>query len=397
MPGMEVFGAEERKEVMDVLETGALFRYGHEHIRKGMWKAAEFEAEIRKRTGAGFAHAVSSGSTAVTSIMAAAGVGHGDEVIVPPYTFVAPIEAVFLAGALPVFAEIDETLCLSAKGIEAAITPNTKAVLLVHMCGAAADIEGIMKVCEKHQLTLLEDCGQAMGASYGGKSVGLFGVAGAFSFDYFKIATCGEGGVTITDSEEIYKNIDYVADHGHTHIGSNRGMEDHHVMGSNFRIGELNAAVGLAQMRKLPQILAQNRKNKKYIKDRLREIKGLTFRKLPDEAGDSATFLNFFVPTKAQAGKLFEQFSADGVGGIANWYTNMYHFINQWDHIKEMKFPSKLAIHDLGAPQDYANLSLPKSEELISRLVCIGISCTWQEDQLAEYTDKIMASIRKVL
>jgi 8-amino-3,8-dideoxy-alpha-D-manno-octulosonate transaminase len=397
MPGMEVFGAEERKEVMDVLETGALFRYGHEHIRKGMWKAAEFEAEVRKKTGAGFAHAVSSGSTAVTSIMAAAGVGHGDEVIVPPYTFVAPIEAVFLAGALPVFAEIDETLCLSAKGIEAAITPNTKAVLLVHMCGAAADIEGIMKVCEKHQLTLLEDCGQAMGASYGGKSVGLFGVAGAFSFDYFKIATCGEGGVTITDSEEIYKNIDYVADHGHTHIGSNRGMEDHHVMGSNFRIGELNAAVGLAQMRKLPQILAQNRKNKKYIKDRLREIKGLTFRKLPDEAGDSATFLNFFVPTKAQAGKLFEQFSADGVGGIANWYTNMYHFINQWDHIKEMKFPSKLAIHDLGAPQDYANLSLPKSEEVISRLVCIGISCTWQEDQLAEYTDKIMASIRKVL
>jgi 8-amino-3,8-dideoxy-alpha-D-manno-octulosonate transaminase len=397
MPGMEVFGAEERKEVMDVLETGALFRYGHEHIRKGMWKAAEFEAEVRKKTGAGFAHAVSSGSTAVTSIMAAAGVGHGDEVIVPPYTFVAPVEAVFLAGALPVFAEIDETLCLSAKGIEAAITPNTKAVLLVHMCGAAADIEGIMKVCEKHQLTLLEDCGQAMGASYGGKSVGLFGVAGAFSFDYFKIATCGEGGVTITDSEEIYKNIDYVADHGHTHIGSNRGMEDHHVMGSNFRIGELNAAVGLAQMRKLPQILAQNRKNKKYIKDRLREIKGLTFRKLPDEAGDSATFLNFFVPTKAQAGKLFEQFSADGVGGIANWYTNMYHFINQWDHIKEMKFPSKLAIHDLGAPQDYANLSLPKSEEVISRLVCIGISCTWQEDQLAEYTDKIMASIRKVL
>jgi 8-amino-3,8-dideoxy-alpha-D-manno-octulosonate transaminase len=397
MPGMEVFGAEERKEVMDVLETGALFRYGHEHIRKGMWKAAEFEAEVRKKTGAGFAHAVSSGSTAVTSIMAAAGVGHGDEVIVPPYTFVAPIEAVFLAGALPVFAEIDETLCLSAKGIEAAITPNTKAVLLVHMCGAAADIEGIMKVCEKHQLTLLEDCGQAMGASYGGKSVGLFGVAGAFSFDYFKIATCGEGGVTITDSEEIYKNIDYVADHGHTHIGSNRGMEDHHVMGSNFRIGELNAAVGLAQMRKLPQILAQNRKNKKYIKDRLGEIEGLAFRKLPDEAGDSATFLNFFVPTKAQAGKLFEQFSADGVGGIANWYTNMYHFINQWDHIKEMKFPSKLAIHDLGAPQDYANLSLPKSEEVISRLVCIGISCTWQEDQLAEYTDKIMASMRKVL
>ncbi|MCG8309803.1 MAG: DegT/DnrJ/EryC1/StrS family aminotransferase [Cytophagales bacterium] len=394
---MEVFGAEERKEVMDVLETGALFRYGHEHIRKGMWKAAEFEAEVRRQTGANYAHAVSSGSTAVTSIMAAAGVGHGDEVVVPPYTFVAPIEAVFLAGALPVFAEIDESLCLSPEGIEKAVTPTTKAVLLIHMCGASADLDGIVAVCKKHNLILLEDCGQAMGATHKGKSVGLHGVAGAFSFDYFKITTCGEGGVTITNDEEIYKNIDYVADHGHTHLGNNRGMEDHFVMGSNFRMGEMNAGIGLAQMRKLPRILEQNRKNKKYLKDRLKEIDGLTFRKMADEAGDSATFLNFFVPTGEVAVKLFEQFAKDGVGGIANWYTNMYHFINQWDHIKEIKFPSKLAIHDLGAPQDYKNLSLPKSEDVISRLICIGISCTWKEEELAAYTDKVIASIRKVL
>ncbi|MCK5703733.1 MAG: aminotransferase class I/II-fold pyridoxal phosphate-dependent enzyme, partial [Cyclobacteriaceae bacterium] len=231
---MEVYGAEERKEVMDVLETGALFRYGHEHIRKGMWKVAEFEAEVCKHTGAKYAHAVSSGTAAVTSIMAAAGIGHGDEVIVPPYTFVAPIEAVFLAGALPVFAEIDDTICLSPEGIEAAVTPNTKAVLLIHMCGAAADLDGILAVCKKHNLVLLEDCGQAMGASYKGKSVGLHGAAGAFSFDYFKITTCGEGGMTITNDQAIYKNIDQVADHGHTHEGDNRGMEDHHIMGANF-------------------------------------------------------------------------------------------------------------------------------------------------------------------
>ncbi len=397
MPGMEVFGAEERKEVMDVLETGALFRYGHEHLRKGMWKTAEFEAEVRKQTGAKYAHAVSSGTAAVTSILAAAGIGHGDEVIVPPYTFVAPIEAVFLAGALPIFAEIDESLCLSPEGIEAVVTPKTKAVLLIHMCGAAADIDGILEVCKKHNLVFLEDCGQAMGASYRGKSVGLHGAAGAFSFDYFKITTCGEGGVTITNSEDVYKNIDYVADHGHTHIGSNRGMEDHHVMGANFRMGEMNAAIGLAQMRKLPWILEQNRKNKRYIKEHLKEIEGITFRKLGDEAGDSATFLNFFVPSKDHAEKLFKQFAADGVGGVANWYTNMYHFINQWDHIKGMKFPARLAIHDLGAPQDYKNLKLPKSEDVISRLISISISCTWKEEDLAAYTDKLVSAIKKVL
>ena len=129
----------------------------------------------------------------------------------------------------------------------------------------------------------------------------------------------------------------------------------------------------------------------------MKQIDGLTFRKLDDEAGDSATFLNFFVPSNAIAEKLFAQFAKDGVGGVANWYTNMYHFINQWDHIKEVKFPSKLAIHDLGSTQDYKNLSLPKSEDVISRLVCIGIQCTWKEDEIVNLTDKIVSSIKKVL
>jgi 8-amino-3,8-dideoxy-alpha-D-manno-octulosonate transaminase len=394
---MEVFGAEERKEVMEVLETGALFRYGHEDIRKGRWKAKEFEAEVCKFTGARYAQAVSSGSTAVAAMMASAGIGYGDEVIVPPFTFVAPIEGVFLGGALPVFAEIDDTICLSAAGIEAAVTPRTRAVLLIHMCGAAADIDGILKVCKKHDLALIEDCGQAMGAFYKGRSVGLHGVAGAFSFDYFKITTCGEGGVTITNDEKTYQCMDQIADHGHTHIGDNRGMEDHHYMGFNYRMGEMNAAVGLAQMRKLPWILEQNKKNKTYLKERLSEIDGLSFRNLTDAAGDSATFLNFFFPDKATTDKAFEQFRQDQVGGVAYWYTNMYHFINQWEHIKQMKYPSKLAIHALGAPQDYASLELPVSQDVIQRMGSIGIQCTWEQDQLETFADKLVQSIKKIM
>jgi 8-amino-3,8-dideoxy-alpha-D-manno-octulosonate transaminase len=397
MPGMEVFGPEERKEVMDVLETGALFRYGHEHLRKGMWKTREFEAEVRKFTGAGFAHAVSSGSTAVATMMAAAGIGHGDEVIVPPFTFVAPIEGVFLAGALPVFAEIDETLCLSAAGIEAALSAKTKAVLVVHMCGAAADLDGILKVCAKHNLLLIEDCGQALGAFYKGKSVGLYGKAGAFSFDYFKIATCGEGGVTITDDEAVYRSMDQVSDHGHTHQGDNRGMEDHHIMGFNFRMGELNAAVGLAQMRKLPWIIGQNKKHKEYLKSVLDGVAGLTFRCIPDEDGDSATFLNFFLPEKRHAERVFEQFRANGIGGAAYWYTNMYHFINQWDHIKQMKYPASLAVHHFAAPQNYADLQLPKSDEVLGRMVSVGIQCTWKQDQLEKYASGIRKSVEEAL
>src|SRR5262245_21252754 len=138
MPGSELFGAEERKEIEDVLGTGILFRYNHEQQRKDIWKSREFEAEVKKITGAAYAHAVSSGSTAVITALAAAGVGAGDEVIVPPFTYVATIEAVLFIGAIPVFAEIDDTLCLSADGIEKALTPKTKAVCLVHMCGGMA-------------------------------------------------------------------------------------------------------------------------------------------------------------------------------------------------------------------------------------------------------------------
>lgn len=397
MPGMEVFGAEERKEVLDVLETGALFRYGHEDLRKGMWKTKEFEDEVRKFTGASYAHAVSSGSTAVACMMAATGIGHGHEVVVPPFTFVAPVEGVLLGGALPLFGEIDETLCLSPEGIEKAITPNTKAVLLVHMCGAAADLEGILRVCEKNDLALLEDCGQAMGAFYRGKSVGLYGKAGAFSFDYFKIATCGEGGITITDDQDIFNKIDQVSDHGHTHVGNNRGMEDHHVMGFNFRINELSAAIGLAQMRKLPGIIQANKKNKKYLKGRLKEIRNLTFRELPDEEGDSATFLNFFFPTRKITENAFNQFAKDQVGGVSYWYTNMYHYINQWDHIKKTSYPAPLSIHELGAPQDYHQIELPRSEDLMSRMGSIGIRCTWSELELEQLADKLIKSIKKVL
>ena len=397
MPGMELFGEEERKEVNDVLETGALFRYGHENIRNGMWKTKEFEEEVCKYTGSKYAHAVSSGSTAVSAILAGAGIGYGDEIIVPPFTFVAPIEAAFLSGGLPIFAEIDETLCLSAEGIEKALTPNTKAVLLVHMCGAAADIDGILDLCNKNNLTLIEDCGQAMGAFYKGKSVGLFGKAGSFSFDYFKITTCGEGGVTITDSEDVYNSMAQLSDHGHTHIGHNRGMESHHIMGFNYRMSELNAAVGLAQMRKLSLIRSNNKKNKAYLKTRLKSIPELTFRNLTDEEGDSATFLNFFLPDAETTKRLVHQFAQDGIGGAAYWYTNMYHFINQWDHIKEMKFPAGLAIHEIGAPQDYKNLDLPKSQDVMSRLISLGIQSKWNEDQLKELGDKMIASIKKVL
>ncbi len=397
MPGTELFGEEERKEVMDVLNTGVLFRYGHDDQRKGMWKTRELEAEVKQFTGAKYAHAVSSGTAAVSCVMAAAGLGYGDEVIVPPFTFIASIEGVLFGGGLPVFAEIDENLCLSAEGIRKAITPKTKAVLVVHMCGAAADMDAIQAVCKEHNLILIEDAGQALGTTYKGKHVGLFGIAGGISFDFFKLTTAGEGGLFITNSEEAYKIADCFSDHGHNHEGTNRGMENHPILGLNFRLGELNAAVGLAQMRKAEYIRSQNKKNKAYLKQRLSEIPQLSFRPMPDASGDSATFLNFFLPDTATAQKVVKQFAEDGIAGANYWFLNNYHFINQWGHLKDLKTAGPLAINKLGAPQDYHNLQLPKSQEVIGRLISFGVRCTWTDEQLKELADNMIASIKKVL
>ncbi|MCA0426400.1 MAG: DegT/DnrJ/EryC1/StrS family aminotransferase [Bacteroidetes bacterium] len=395
MAGTEYFGAEERKEINDVLETGILFRYNHDAQRNNIWKAREFEAEVAKLVGAKYAHAVSSGSTAVSCALAAAGIGAGDEVIVPPFTYIASVEAVIFAGALPVFAEIDETLCLSAEGIRKAITPKTKAVLLVHMCGQMANMDEIMAVIKEHNLVLVEDAGQAMAASYKGVSTGLWGKTGCYSFDFFKIATAGEGGVMVTNDETAYKLADNFADHGHDHIGNNRGMENHPVLGFNFRISELHAAVGLAQTRRVPAIREANNKHKKFMMEELGKIPGVSFATIPDPSGDSATFLNILMPDTQSAQAVVAALNKNGVGGFNYWFTNMYHFINQWDHIKEGRVAAKTNVQLLGAPQDYANLNIPKTQETIGRLISFGIRASWTDAELAELTSKIATSIKE--
>ncbi len=396
MPGTELFGAEERKEINDVMETGVLFRYGHDAQRNNHWKAKDFETEVKKITGAKFAHAMSSGSTAIAAALASSGIGTGDEVIVPPFTFIASIEAVLFIGAIPVFAEIDETLCLSASGIEKAITPKTKGVCLVHMCGGNAEMDSIMAVINKHNLILVEDAGQAFASSYKEKFTGLFGKAGSYSFDFFKIATAGEGGVLVTNDETTYKKADVYSDHGHNHEGTNRGMENHPYLGFNYRISELHAAIGLAQTRKVPGIKESNHKNKKFLQNLLSKNSNITFAKLGDESGDSATFLNIFLTDTETAKRVVAEMNANGVGGFNYWFTNMYHFINQWDHLKNMQTVSKLPVQLTGSSQDYNKLSLPKSQEVVGRLISFGVRCTWTDHEMTELASKIIACVEKV-
>lgn len=391
MPGMEFFGEEERREVMDVLETGVMFRYNHDAERQGNWKSLEFERAVADFVGAKYAHSVSSGSTAVACALAACGVGYNDEVIVPPFTYIATIEAVLWAGAIPVFAEIDETLNLSPEGIKAVITPKTKAVLLVQMCGAMAKMDEIVQVCEESNVMLIEDSAQALGASYHGKKAGLWGKVGCYSFDYFKIATCGEGGVVVTNDEQLYRNADMFSDHGHDHIGGNRGAEKHPVLGINFRIGEFNAAVGLAQMRKIERFIEIQRKNKAAMVEALGRFPFVQFREMTDEAGDSATFLSFFLPDEAATRLAIDEMKAQGLDAFQYWYDNNYHYIKNWEHLTSLKTLNPMPIAHQPRPQDWSNIRsyVPKSDNLISRLISLQVKIGWTDEQLRDRCEKL--------
>ena len=218
MPGFELFGKAEKKEVQDVLDSGILMRYGFDSMRQGHWKAKELEKEIESKFNVQYAQLVSSGTSAVSLALASAGIGAGDEVIMPCFTFVASFEAIIMLGAIPVIVDIDDTLTLDILSVQNAITPKTKAIMPVHMCGSMADLDPLIKICSAHNLILIEDACQAIGGSYNGKALGTLGDLGCFSFDFVKTVTCGEGGVVITNNNDLYTNADLFSDHGHNHL-----------------------------------------------------------------------------------------------------------------------------------------------------------------------------------
>lgn len=398
MPGYEFFGDEERKELNDVLETGILMRYGFDGMRKGHWKAKELEQAIQQTFGCNYAQLTSSGTAALTTALGALGVGYGDEVIMPSFTFVASFEAVLSVGAVPVLVDVDETLTLNPEAVRSAITPRTKCVMPVHMCGSMADLDALSAICAEHNLLLLEDACQSIGGTYKGKKLGTIGHAGTFSFDFVKTITCGEGGVVMTNDASVYTKCDGYTDHGHDHLGIDRGADLHPFIGYNFRISELHAAVGLAQVRKLDTFLAIQRKHHAQLKSILSRIPEVSFRVIPDAAGDSCTFLSWFLPTEAATQAVVAELKSQGIlAGNFYWFANNWHYIRKWDHLK-----TAASLNTLNELQRTALLNLQQanfsaSDAVMSRCISTAISLSWTEEQVADKGEKIAAVIRTVL
>ncbi|HZH66833.1 MAG TPA: DegT/DnrJ/EryC1/StrS family aminotransferase, partial [Flavisolibacter sp.] len=398
MPGYELWSDAERKELMDVVESGVLMRYGFDGARNGHWKAKELEEAICHRFGTKHAQLLSSGTAALTTAMAALGIGAGDEVIMPSFTFVASFEAVLSTGAVPVLVDVDETLTLNPVAVKNAITAHTKCVMPVHMCGSMADMDALQAICKEHNLLLLEDACQSIGGTYKGKHLGTIGDAGTFSFDYVKTMTCGEGGVVMTNSEEVYVKCDGFTDHGHDHKGVDRGADLHPFLGYNFRISELHAAVGLAQVKRLDEFLTIQKKNQAILKTHLSTLPQISFRKVPDPAGDSCSFLTWFLPTEALTKAAVAEMKEQKImAGSFYWFDNNWHYIRKWDHLKNATtlYPlfdaQREGLHRL-VTQDFS-----ASDAVMSRCVSTLISLLWTEEQVKEKGEKMVAAIQKVL
>jgi len=396
MPGFEIFGDEERREVLDVLDTGVLMRYGFDQARKGHWKAKTFEKEFADKLGTKYCHLCASGTAALNIALAACGIGAGDEVIVPPFTFVATIEAVLTAGAIPIFANIDETLCLDPEAVAGVITPRTRAVIPVHMCGSMARIDQLAALCRDREVVLVEDACQAVGGSFRGRSLGTFGKAGCFSFDPVKTITCGEGGAMVTADEAVYQAAHAFADHGHDHRGNDRGLEGHAIVGLNFRISELNAAVGVAQLRKLDTILEKQRAAKAKLVAMLADFPAVTLREIPDPSGDTATFLSFLMPDETRARQASKELAAAGVDGCFYWYDNNWHYIRQWPHIRKLKSAARLPIHLLEKIPDYQALDLRRSDAIMGRTISMQIKLSWSDAELETRIEKMAGVFKRV-
>ncbi|WP_028485652.1 DegT/DnrJ/EryC1/StrS family aminotransferase [Thiomicrorhabdus chilensis] len=395
MPGFEIFDESEKQQINEVMEKGFTFRYNFDGMRNDVWKARELESLICETLNVKHAHLVSSGTAALSTALAAAGIGAGDEVIVPPFTFVASVEAIVLAGAIPVFAEIDETLTLSPEGIEAVISPRTKAVNFVHMCGAMGKMDEVKAVCDKHGLVLMEDACQATGGTYKGQALGTLGQVGTFSFDSVKTISCGEGGAVLTNDESIYNHAHMYSDHGHDHIGSDRGAESHPIMGTNYRISEMNAAVGVAQWKKLDRILEIQRRNKKALKDALAQYPEVSFREIPDESGDNAGFLSFFLPDEERAKEVVSALAAEKVPAVFYWYANNWHYFKNWTHIQHMKGAAKLPIELVADRPDYTQVKTPKSDAIMSRTLSMLIQLSWTEEDIQQRIDAFANVFKK--
>lgn len=372
MPGFELIGKEELEQVTQVFENGGvLFRQGFDQLRRGVYKVREFEAAFAQRMGVRDALAVTSGTAALRVALAALGIGPGDEVITQSFTFVATAEAIVEAGATPVCAEVDDTLNIDPCDLESRITGRTRAIIVVHMLGVPARLDAVGKVAARHGIPVVEDAAWGCGARYKGRPLGTHGVIGTFSFDFAKTMTTGEGGMLVFGDDALAARARAWHDHGHENNPKMPRWEDSRTgSGFNYRMMELQGAVGLAQLARLDHVISAQRGNKSALRGAIADFRGVRFRAIPETSEETADALVFYVEDRATARRCRDALLAAGLGTKILPEAITWHFAGTWDHI-----PSLRAAHrgDLGR-------AFPLSKALLERSVALPVMVHMGED-----------------
>ena len=371
-PGMELIGEEERQAALEVLEAGYLFRYGSPDDPAFKAKVYQLEQEVATLMGVQYAVAVNSGTTALLVALGGLGIGPGDEVIVPGYTFIASMSSIIYARAIPILAEVDRTLNLDPDDVRARITPRTKAIMAVHMLGNPARLDELKAIADEHGLLLIEDCAQAFGASYRGRRVGSIGHAGTYSFNIFKTITAGDGGMVVTDDEAAYRRFFGFHDQGHSPLRTGVEVGRRPFVGLDFRMTELTAAVLLAQLRKLDMIIGHLRLNKRRFKAAIAGLAGLEFREVTDPEGECATLLTVFLPSEEIARQIADALNTRVVAD-SGWhvYSNMEQILEKRTLTAE-GCPFTCPYYE-GGEVSYSKRMLPQTDDLLARAINISI------------------------
>ena len=395
-PGAYFFGDEERKEVLDVLESGYLSRYGREDDPRFKQKVVTLEREFAKKMGVRHALATNGGTSSLMAALVALGVGRGDEVIVPGYTFVASISAIIAVGGTPVLAEIDESLTIDPDDIQRRITRHTKAIVPVHMLGNPSDLDRIMAISRSEKIPILEDACQSLGASYKGKMTGSFGAINAFSLNINKTITTGDAGMVTSDDDELYERAFGYHDQGHKPLRTGLEIGARSLVGINLRINELTGAVGLAQLRKLDMIVGRLREQKRKLKEAIVAggIRTMTFRRINDP-GEIATMLTVLFPDEATTRKVG---AALGMKTLADsgWhvYNNMEQILSWQDERgKQPNRPHMLKQTDaiLGRA---LNLSVGVVDPGIG--ASFGITVLSSDDEIARVAEEFVKKVKPI-
>jgi 8-amino-3,8-dideoxy-alpha-D-manno-octulosonate transaminase len=312
--GLAFLGDEEKAAAIEVLDSRSLFRYYGPDLQN---KVEGFERSLAELVGAKHAVGLSSGTAALKAGLAALGIGCGDEVVVPAFTFIATVNAVVSVGAVPIFCEIDYSLGLCPDNLQTKITDKTAAVMPVHLENQGCNMDKILDVAKSRGIAVIEDACQAIGASYKGKGLGTLGDCGAFSLQLEKNITSGEGGALVSNDDELFVRAARFSDQGGqfvTSYGSSRGEElTEPFCGENLRMTEIAGAIAGEQLKKLPSIIESFRTNRRKILDTLGSFDGLELRKSHDPDGDGGSSLTWYVSSQEVALNFIKALRAEGV------------------------------------------------------------------------------------